>query len=49
LQVLKEYDISRCYFGHIHGCYTHPSSFMHESIEFKMISADYIDFIPQII
>lgn len=49
LNVLKEYNITRCYFGHIHGCYTHSSVFSWDNIEFRMISADFIDFLPQII
>jgi predicted phosphohydrolase len=49
LEVLKEYNIARCYFGHIHGCYAQSSVFKWENIEFRMISADFIDFIPQII
>ena len=49
LDVLKEYNISRCYFGHIHGCYTQSAVFTKDNIEFRMISADFIDFIPQII
>lgn len=49
LNTLKEYNISRCYFGHIHGCYNMGGSFKWENIEFKMISADFLDFLPQII
>lgn len=49
INILKDYEISRAFFGHIHGSYTHPSTFEHKSIQFKMISADFIDFIPQII
>ena len=49
LNVLKEYQISRVFFGHIHGSYNHSSSFEHDGIQFKMISADFINFIPQII
>ena len=49
LNTLKEYNITRCYFGHIHGCYAQGSIFKWENIEFRMISADFIDFIPQII
>ena len=49
LEVLQEYNISRCYFGHIHGCYSVGSTFKWENIEFKMISADFLDFLPQII
>ena len=49
LELLKQYNISRCYFGHIHGCYTQSDVFNWDNIEFRMISADFIDFIPQII
>lgn len=49
INILKEYGISRAFFGHIHGSYAHPSAFEYKGILFKMISADFIDFIPQII
>ena len=49
LELLEEYNISRCYFGHIHGCYSQGSVFKWKNIEFRMISADFIDFLPQII
>lgn len=49
LNTLKEYNITRCYFGHIHGCYSQEALLKWENIEFRMISADFIDFIPQII
>lgn len=49
ISLLLEYKIKRCYFGHIHGCYTAPSSFEYDGIRFHMISADYLDFIPQIL
>jgi predicted phosphohydrolase len=49
LEVLEEYNVSRCYFGHIHGCYSQGSVFKWKNIEFRMISADFIDFLPQII
>lgn len=49
LNLLKEFKVTRCYFGHIHGSYAHPSHFFGDNIEFRMISADFIDFLPQII
>ena len=49
LDLLKSYEIRRCYFGHIHGSYTSSSPFSSHNIQFQMISADYLDFIPQII
>jgi len=49
INVLKKYEVKRCYFGHIHGVYSVPETVNYESIDFKLISADYIDFIPRII
>lgn len=49
VSILKEYGISRVYFGHIHGTYNVSSVFEYEGIQFKMISADFIDFLPQIL
>ena len=49
LSLLREYEISRVYFGHIHGSYNVSSLFEYQGIKFKMISADFIDFLPQIV
>ena len=49
LEVLQEYNVCRCYFGHIHGCYSIGGLLKWENIEFKMISADFLDFLPQIV
>jgi len=49
ISLLNEYNIKRCFFGHIHSCYTVPSSFIDGNIKFSIISADYLDFIPQFI
>ena len=49
IDTLKEYQIDRCYFGHIHGSYDAPPYFEHDGISFTMISADYLNFIPRII
>lgn len=49
LELLQSYKIRRCYFGHIHGSYNTPAVFCSHNIQFQMISADYLDFIPQII
>lgn len=49
LALLKEYGVRRCYFGHIHGSYAHSGVFEWDGIEFRMISADFLDFLPQII
>ncbi len=49
LDLLKNHGIKRCYFGHIHSSYQLPSSFFEDDIRFQLISADYLDFIPQIL
>ena len=49
LDVLKKHEISRCFFGHIHGSYSQPESFEFENIRFSMISADFLDFMPKIL
>ncbi len=49
VSLLKEYEVKRCYFGHIHGCYTAPAYFDRDGIRFSMISSDYLNFIPQIL
>ena len=46
ISLLKEYEIKRVYFGHIHGNYTVPPHFNYEGIEMHIISADYLKFIP---
>ena len=46
LSLLQEYEICRCFFGHIHGVYGVPGSFEWEGIRFQMISADYLKFLP---
>lgn len=49
VNVLKEYNIKRCYFGHIHSVYSSPEAFEFENIKFYMISADFLDFLPRIV
>lgn len=49
VDVLKEYGISTCYFGHIHGAYSSPRSFCFEGIRFILCAADHLDFVPLIV
>lgn len=46
IEVLKEFDVKRCYFGHIHGLYEIPHSFVFDDIKFIMTSADFLNFTP---
>ena len=47
LQKLSEYGVKECYYGHIHGngC---RSAFQGErdGVRFRLISADYLGFVP---
>ena len=49
ISLLCEYGIKRVYFGHIHGNYTVPPTFIHKGIEMNLISTDYLKFIPKLI
>ena len=44
VDVLHEYNITECYFGHIHGMYNHPRSFDFEGISMTLCSSDFLDF-----
>ena len=44
VDVLHEYNITECYFGHIHGMYNHPRSFDFEGISMTLCSSDFPDF-----
>ena len=48
LQVLLDNRIERCYYGHIHGA-GHRKAVQGDymGIDFRLVSADYLDFIPQ--
>lgn len=46
--VLKEYDVKRCYFGHIHGDRSgRYADFEHDGIRFSLVSADFLSFCPK--
>lgn len=49
LDVLKEYNIKNCYFGHIHGVYNIPRRFEYDGINFTIVSSDFSNFIPLIV
>ncbi len=46
IDVLHEYDVKECFFGHIHGKYDVPQSTEFEGIRFTLISSDYMNFVP---
>lgn len=45
IKILKQYNIKKCYYGHLHGK-SHQDAVegKYNNIEFKLISADYLDF-----
>ena len=49
IDILLEYGIKNCYFGHIHGTYNVPKTFEYKGISFSLVSADYLSFVPMII
>ncbi len=50
LQVLKDFGIKRCWYGHIHsgGC-RFALNGEYDGVDYKLISADYLKFTPKII
>lgn len=46
VEVLKEYGVRECFFGHIHGRYDIPGTTEFQGIKFTIVSADYLDFVP---
>ena len=49
LDILSEYGIKNCYFGHIHGTYNVPKTFEYNGISFTLISSDFLSFVPMIV
>ncbi|MBE6541033.1 MAG: serine/threonine protein phosphatase [Ruminococcaceae bacterium] len=47
IDTMRSFGVSECFFGHIHGKYSHPQTTVYDGIKFTMISADFIDFYPQ--
>lgn len=46
LDLLHEYNVRDCYFGHIHGAYHAPRTQAFEGIDFVLCAADYLNFTP---
>ena len=49
VEILLEYGIKNCYFGHIHGTYNVPRTLTYKGINFSLISSDFSNFIPMIV
>ena len=48
-ELLIEYGVRDVYYGHIHGNYTLPPTTTYRGLNFHIISADYLGFIPKIV
>lgn len=48
VEVLKRYEITRGFYGHIHGVYNIPYHSVFEGIDMTIISADYLNFTPML-
>lgn len=47
LDVLHEYGVKRCYYGHIHGAgHQYAVDGLFEGIDFRLTACDYVDFCP---
>ena len=51
LNVLKEYEIKKCYYGHLHGINAARKAVTgdFEGIKFRLISSDYLKFMPELV
>lgn len=49
VDLLHRYGVKRCCYGHIHGVYDIPPTFLFEDIAMTIVSADYLRFIPLLI
>lgn len=47
LDLLKKYDVRRCFYGHLHGA-SHGLAMegLWDGVEFRLVSADYLNFCP---
>ena len=47
LQILKQYEVRRCYYGHLHGAAIKRAvQGEHDGVEYRLVSADSVDFCP---
>ena len=47
LDLLQKYEVRRCFYGHLHGAsHKLAQQGLWDSVEFHMVSADYLDFKP---
>lgn len=47
ISLLHAHNVSKCFYGHIHGMYSSDANFDYEGIRFELVSADFLDFCPK--
>ena len=47
LELMVQYGVRRCFYGHIHGVYAAPRVQTHGPLSLSLISSDFLNFIPQ--
>lgn len=47
--LIEEFGVRRVYYGHIHGKYSLPPVTLHRGVEYRIISADYLEFVPKFV
>lgn len=50
-ELLSQYDIKQCYYGHLHGVNTHRQATvgMYNGVSYHLISCDYLNFVPVLV
>ena len=48
MKTLSEYNVKKCFFGHVHNNYSVPATVTEDGIALSIISADYLNFIPRL-
>ena len=46
LNMMIDFGVKRCYFGHIHGSYNAPRVTEYQGLNLHLISSDYLNFVP---
>lgn len=50
LELLKKYQVRQCFYGHLHGGSHHlAAQGLWDGVDFRLVSADYLDFRPFIV
>ena len=50
IALLKQYDVRRCYYGHLHGpSHGLATEGLWDGIDYKLVSADYLNFKPYLV